>query len=109
MVHVRHQPEGADPAPPYPRHAGADRRDRPPAGRLRGSDDTSNDNTSAGGNVVVTVDPNEANNVVVPERRFFNDSSPGTTASTPQGGSAPDRMIHFAQERVGVTELPTPT
>mgnify|MGYP001008469943 FL=1 len=72
-----------------------------------GSDDTSNDNTSAGGNVVVTVDPNEANNVVVPERRFFNDSSPWNhRIDSLKVDPHSDRMIHFAQERVGVTELP---
>ena len=71
-----------------------------------GGSDDSTDSTK-GGNVVVTVDPNEANSVVVPERRFFSDTSPwNRRIDTVRVDVHSDRMIRFAQERVGVTEVP---
>ncbi|WP_395696067.1 hypothetical protein [Nocardioides sp.] len=69
-----------------------------------GSDDSS---SSKGGNVVVNVDAKDTKSVVVPEGRFFSDNSPWNRridAARPDPNS--DRMIHFAQERVGVTEVP---
>lgn len=74
-----------------------------------GSDDGADTSTS-GGNVVVTVDPNEADSVVVPERRFFNDSSPwNRRIDSARIDPRSDQMIRYAQERVGVTELPNST
>jgi hypothetical protein len=57
--------------------------------------------------VVVTVDPAKADSLVVPERRFFNDSSPWNkriAASRVDPGS--DQMIQFAHEGIGVIERP---
>lgn len=44
--------------------------------------DDSTDSTK-GGNVVVTVDPNEANSIVVPDAGSSATPRPGTAASTP--------------------------
>ena len=67
----------------------------------------SDDNGTQGGDVVVTVDPDVANSVVVPERRFFNDASPwNQRIDTLRVDPKSDQMIKFAQERVGVVELP---
>jgi hypothetical protein len=60
-----------------------------------------------GGNVVVTVDPAATNTVVVPERRFFNDGSPwNKRIDTARVDPNSQRMIDYAQERVGVIEGP---
>lgn len=59
------------------------------------------------GAVVVTVDPTQAAGVVVPERRFFNDSSPwNRRIDTSRVDPDSDTMIRFAHERVGVIERP---
>lgn len=59
------------------------------------------------GEVVVTVDPTQAAGVVVPERRFFNDSSPwNRRIDTSRVDPDSDTMIQFAHERVGVIERP---
>jgi len=57
--------------------------------------------------VVVTVDPTQASGVVVPERRFFSDSSPwNRRIDTSRVDPSSEDMIAFAQERVGVIERP---
>jgi hypothetical protein len=59
------------------------------------------------GEVVVTVDPTQTAGVVVPERRFFNDSSPwNRRIDTSRVDPGSDTMIRFAHERVGVIERP---
>ena len=59
--------------------------------------------------VVVTVDP-AANSVVVPERRFFDDGSPwNRRIDSARVDPGSDRMIEFAQERIGVIEGPNGT
>lgn len=66
--------------------------------------DSGND---AAGEVVVTVDPTQTAGVVVPERRFFNDSSPwNRRIDTSRVDPRSDQMIQFAHERVGVIERP---
>lgn len=65
------------------------------------------DNSGDAGDVVVTVNPAAANSVVVPERRFFSDGSPWNKridGARVDPGS--DRMIDYAQERVGIVEGP---
>lgn len=60
-----------------------------------------------GGNVVVDVDTAAENTIVVPERRFFSDGSPwNQRIDTVRADPDSDRMIQFAQERVGVIEGP---
>lgn len=57
--------------------------------------------------LVVTVDPTQAAGVVVPERRFFNDSSPwNRRIDTSRVDPDSETMIRFAHERVGVIERP---
>lgn len=59
------------------------------------------------GEVVVTVDPTQTAGIVVPERRFFNDSSPwNRRIDTSRVDPDSDTMIRFAHERVGVIERP---
>jgi hypothetical protein len=57
---------------------------------------------------VVTVNPdNAATTIPVPERRFFNDSSPwNKRIDTARVDPHSNRMIELAHERVGVIELP---
>ncbi|GAA1137254.1 hypothetical protein [Nocardioides aquiterrae] len=60
-----------------------------------------------GGNVVVDVNPTANGTVVVPERRFFNDSSPwNKRIDTVRVDPNSQHMIDYAQERVGVIEGP---
>jgi hypothetical protein len=62
---------------------------------------------SRSGDVVVTVDPTQTAGVVVPERRFFNDSSPwNRRIDTSRVDSSSEAMIRYAHERVGVIERP---
>ena len=62
---------------------------------------------AASDEVVVTVDPTQAAGVVVPERRFFSDSSPwNRRIDTSRADPRSEDMIAFAQERVGVIERP---
>ena len=57
--------------------------------------------------VVVTVDPAEAAAVNVPERRFFDDSSPwNQRIDSVNADPNSDTMIDLAQERIGVLEGP---
>lgn len=70
-----------------------------------GSDDETPE--TKGGNVVVDVNTREANSIVIPERRFFNDASPwNQRIDSERIDPDSDRMIKLAQERVSVTELP---
>lgn len=56
---------------------------------------------------VVTLDPDAASADVVPERRFFDDSSPWNHRIDDQRvDPGSPRMIEFAHERVGVIERP---
>ena len=62
------------------------------------------------GDVVVTVDPTQSPGVVVPERRFFNDTSPwNRRIDTARVDPRSDQMIQFAHERLGVIEGPGST
>ena len=62
------------------------------------------------GDVVVTVDPTQSPGVVVPERRFFNDSSPwNRRIDTARVDPNSDQMIRYAHERLGVIEGPGST
>ena len=68
------------------------------------------DGNGTGGNVVVTVDPAATNTVVVPERRFFNDSSPwNKRIDSVRVDPRSAHMIDLSQERVGVVERPDGT
>ena len=68
-----------------------------------GNDDEADED----GDVVVTVNESDAANVVVPERRFFNDGSPwNKRIDSAKVDQESQRMINFAQERVGVVEGP---
>ncbi|HEU5038423.1 MAG TPA: hypothetical protein VFT70_15550 [Nocardioides sp.] len=72
-----------------------------------GNDDK---DSGRGGNVVVTVNDAGAKDVVVPERRFFNDASPwNKRIDTARVDARSQRMIDQAQERVGVVERPDGT
>jgi hypothetical protein len=73
------------------------------AGCSRGGDG----NTGRSEDVVVDVNPAEAANVIVPERRFFNDSSPwNRRIDAGRVDPDSDQMIEFAHERIGVIERP---
>jgi hypothetical protein len=62
------------------------------------------------GDVVVTVDPTQSPGVVVPEGRFFNDTSPwNRRIDTAHVDPNSDRMIQYAHERLGVIEGPGST
>ena len=68
------------------------------------------DEGTRGGNVVVDVNRADAKSVVVPERRFFNDGSPwNKRIDAARIDSDSQKMIDFAQERVGVEEGPNGT
>lgn len=70
--------------------------------------DDSDDKPSKG--VVVTVDPTQSPGVVVPEGRFFNDSSPwNRRIDTARIDPDSERMIQYAHERLGVIEGPGST
>lgn len=60
--------------------------------------------------VVVTVGPTPSPGVVVPEHRFFNDTSPwNRRIDTARVDPNSDRMIQYAHERLGVIEGPGST
>jgi hypothetical protein len=70
-------------------------------------DDSEDKDGRAGGNVVVDVTSTEENTIIVPERRFFNDSSPwNERIDTERADPNSDNMIKLAQLRVGVLEGP---
>ncbi|GAB3201069.1 hypothetical protein GCM10027062_22190 [Nocardioides hungaricus] len=74
---------------------------------LAGCSSDSDGGGSRPSEVVVTVDPAEAAAVNVPERRFFNDSSPwNQRIDTVRIDPDSDNMIDRAQERIGVLEGP---
>ena len=70
----------------------------------------SSDKGAGTSDVVVNVNQPDARAQVVPERRFFNDSSPwNKRIDSARVDPRSDRMINLAQERVGVLELPDGT
>jgi hypothetical protein len=77
---------------------------------LAGCGGKEDDGGGRGGDVVVNVNEGDATNVVVPERRFFNDSSPwNKRIDTAHVDPSSQKMIDYAQERVGVVEGPNST
>ena len=78
------------------------------AGCGGGGDDDENDRGRGAGDVVVTVDLEESNGVVVPERQFFADDSPwNQRIDTAQIAPNSAQMIELAHYRIGVYEGPT--
>jgi len=70
----------------------------------------SSDKGAGTSDVVVNVNQPDARAQVVPERRFFNDSSPwNKRIDSARIDPRSNRMINLAQERVGVLELPDGT
>jgi len=70
----------------------------------------SSDKGAGTSDVVVNVNQPDARAQVVPERRFFNDSSPwNKRIDSARIDPRSSRMINLAQERVGILELPDGT